>query len=158
MSADITLLERIQRLHTAYVHAIDDDQLEDWPRFFTGEGRYRILTRENLELDLPLGLMHCEGAGMLRDRISALRTANIYEPHTYRHMIAAAEIVESDGNEHRAQSNFTVIRTMQSGAMAVFACGKYLDRIVETEAGLKFAERLAICDSRSIDTLLVIPL
>ena len=158
MSAENALLERIRLLHAAYVHAIDDDRLEDWPYFFTEGGLYRVLTRENLELDLPLGLMHCEGIAMMRDRISALRTANIYEPHTYRHMIAAAEILHTDGNEHRAQSNFTVIRTMQSGAMTVFACGKYLDRIVETEAGLKLAERAAVCDSRSIDTLLVIPL
>ena len=158
MSGDAALLARIQRLHAAYVHAIDDDRLEDWPGFFVDDGLYRILTRENRDLDLPLAIMHCEGVGMLRDRVSALRTANIFEPHHYRHTIAAAEILASEGGVHRVQSNFTVIRTMHSGAMSVFACGKYLDRIVETADGLKFAERLAVCDSRSVDTLLVIPL
>lgn len=152
------LLGRIERLHSAYVHAIDDDRLEKWPDFFVDDGLYRICTRENLELDMPLGIMHCAGIGMLRDRISALRTANIYEPHTYRHMIAAAEITDSGADGHSVRSNFTVIRTMHSGGMSVFACGTYLDLIIETEHGLKFAERLAVCDSRSIDTLLVIPL
>ena len=156
--AEPALLARIQRLHTAYVHAIDDDRLEEWPGLFTDDGLYRVLTRENLELDLPLGLVHCVGTAMMRDRISALRTANIFEPHTYRHLIAAAEITEAAASGHRVRSNFAVIRTMHSGAMSVFACGTYLDRIVETADGLKFAERLAVCDSRSIDTLLVIPL
>jgi hypothetical protein len=30
--------------------------------------------------------MHCFGRPMLRDRITALRKANLFEPHTYRHM------------------------------------------------------------------------
>ena len=42
--------------------------------------------------------------------------------------------------------------------MSVFACGRYLDRIVETAGALKFAERVVVCDSRSVDTLLVVPL
>lgn len=149
---------RVARLHAAYVHAIDDDRLEDWPELFAEDGRYRIVTRENRRLGLPLAVMYCEGRGMLRDRVAALRTANVFEPHAYRHVTAALEVVETDGRAHRARSNFTVVRIMESGGMAVFACGEYLDRIVETGRGLRFAERLAVCDSRTVDTLLAIPL
>ncbi len=151
-------MARIAHLHAAYVHAIDDDRLEDWPGFFTEAGRYRILTRENHRLGLPLAVMRCDGAGMLRDRVTALRTANIYAPHCYRHMTAAAQLVETGGSAHRVRSNFTVIRIMETGEMTVFACGEYRDRIVETDTGLRFAERLAICDSRRVDTLLVVPI
>lgn len=158
MSGNDGLEARIARLQTEYVHAIDDDRLEDWPELFAEDGRYRIVTRENRRLGLPLAVMSCEGRGMLRDRVAALRTANIFEPHSYRHMTAALEVVETDGRAHRARSNFTVIRIMEGGAMTVFACGEYLDRIVETESGPRFAERLAVCDSRSVDTLLAIPL
>ncbi len=158
MSDPEALLARIQRLHTTYIHAIDDDRLEEWPGLFVDDGLYRILTRENWELGLPLGLIHCQGAGMMRDRIAALRIANIFEPHTYRHLITPAELLDADGGGYRVRSNFTVIRTMHSGEMTVFACGQYVDRIVETHGGLKFAERLAVCDSRSVDTLLAIPL
>lgn len=149
---------RVARLHAAYVHAIDDDRLEDWPELFAEDGRYRIVTRENRRLGLPLAVMYCEGRGMLRDRVAALRTANVFEPHAYRHVTAALEVVETDGRAHRARSNFTVVRIMESGEMTVFACGEYLDRIVETGRGLRFAERLAVCDSRTVDTLLAIPL
>jgi anthranilate 1,2-dioxygenase small subunit len=95
---------------------------------------------------------------MLRDRISALRTANIYEPQTYRHVTGALRLLARDGGETRTESNFTVTRTMADGEMTIFACGKYLDRIVEDGGALRFAERLAVLDSRRIDTLLVMPI
>ena len=152
------LAARIARLNTAYAHAIDDDRLEDWPGFFTDDGLYRIVTRENHEAGLPLAIVHCDGAAMMRDRVRAMRTANIFEPHTYCHTVGAAEIVGKDGGVHTARTNFIVVRTMHSGAMSVFACGRYLDRIVERDGALKFAERVAVCDSRTVDTLLVVPL
>ena len=156
--ADAGLAARIGRLNTAYAHAIDDDRLEDWPGFFTGDGLYRIVTRENREAGLPLAIVHCAGAAMMRDRVRAMRTANIFEPHSYCHIVGAAEILGTGDGAHAARTNFTVIRTMHSGAMTVFACGRYLDRIVEEGGDLKFAERVAVCDSRSVDTLLVVPL
>ena len=152
------LTARIQALHTDYVHCIDDDRLEDWPDFFADDGRYRVVTRENHELDLPVSLIYCDGRGMLADRISALRRANIFEPHTYCHVVGAASVLESTNAEHRVRANFTVTRTMSDGAMAVFACGRYLDRVVEDSRRLRLAERTVVLDSRRIDTLLVIPL
>ncbi len=156
--AEEVLAARIARLNTAYAHAIDDDRLEDWPGFFTDDGLYRIVTRENREAGLPLAIVHCDGAAMMRDRVRAMRTANIFEPHTYCHIVGAVEPVAREDGIHTARTNFVVVRTMHSGAMSVFACGRYLDRIVETDGTLKFAERVVVCDSRTVDTLLVVPL
>ncbi len=155
---EIALRSRIQALHTDYVHCIDDDRLEEWPDFFTEDGRYRVITRENHELGLPVSLIYCDGRGMLADRISAMRTANVFEPHPSWHLVGAARVLESAGSEHRVRANFTVTRTMSDGAMSVFACGRYLDRMVEEAGSLKLAERTVVLDSRQIDTLLVIPL
>ena len=141
-----------------YAHTIDDGELQSWPDRFTEDGVYIITTRENFDAGLPLGILLCEGRGMMADRIKAMQTANIFEPHTYCHMTSALKIMGSDGNEHRTQSNFTIIRTMSEGAMSIFACGKYIDRIVEDRGDLKFRERSIILDSRRIDTLLVIPI
>ena len=152
------LAARIARLNTAYAHAIDDDRLEDWPGFFTDDGLYRIVTRENREAGLPLAIVHCDGAAMMRDRVRAMRTANIFEPHTYCHIVGAVEPVAGEDGIHTARTNFVVVRTMHSGAMSVFACGRYLDRNVETDGTLKFAERVVVCDSRTVDTLLAVPL
>jgi anthranilate 1,2-dioxygenase small subunit len=87
-----------------------------------------------------------------------MRRANVFEPHTYCHVVGAASVLESTGAGHRVRANFTVTRTMADGAMAVFACGRYLDRVVEDAGRLRLAERMVVLDSRRIDTLLVIPL
>jgi anthranilate 1,2-dioxygenase small subunit len=158
LERDLALRLRIEALMADYAHCIDEDRLEEWPDFFTEDGRYRVTSRENHELNLPVSLIYCEGSGMFRDRISALRTANIFEPHTYCHMISALKITGSDGKEHRTQSNFTIIRTMSEGDMSVFACGKYIDHIVENGDRLKYRERSVILESRRINTLLVIPI
>ena len=147
----------VAKLMAAYAHAIDDDRLEEWPDFFTEDGVYRVTTRENANLNLPVSLIYCEGKGMLQDRISALRNANIYEPHVYCHMVGQPEILESKDGEHRVRNNFTVVRTMAEGDMSVFACGRFFDRVVDISGVFRFRERVVILDSRRIDTLLVIP-
>lgn len=158
LDRDLALRLRIEALMADYAHCIDEDRLEEWPDYFTPDGVYRVTSRENYDLDLPVNLIQCEGTGMFRDRISALRTANIFEPHTYCHMTSLLKILSSDGKAHRTQSNFTIIRTMSEGDMSVFACGKCLDHIVEESGTLKYKERIVILESRRIDTLLVIPI
>ena len=158
LDRDLALRLRIEALNADYIHCIDDDRLEEWHDFFVDDGLYRVTTRENTDLNLPVSLIYCEGRGMFHDRISALRTANIFEPHTYCHMVGALQIQESSGGVYRTKSNFSITRTMAEGAMMTFACGRYLDTIVEDKGGLKFKERTVILESRRIDTLLVIPI
>ena len=149
---------RIEALYAEYAQTIDDDRLEDWPGFFAEDGKYRVTTRENHDSGLTLAMMYCDGRGMMRDRVSALRQANIYEPHVYCHLTSSVRLVDGASGVIRAQANFAVIRTMQEGDQSIFACGRTYDRIVETDGRLFFKERLVVLDSRQVDTLLVIPI
>lgn len=149
---------RIEALYAEYAQTIDDDRLEDWPGFFVADGKYRVTTRENHDSGLALAMMYCDGRGMMSDRVSALRQANIYEPHVYCHLTSAVRVVERTLAEIRAQANFAVIRTMQEGEQSIFACGRTYDRIVEADGRLLFRERVVVLDSRQVDTLLVIPI
>ena len=152
----VALQLAVERLHARYAHAIDADKLEDWPGFFTENGRYRVATAENEERGLPLPVLYAEGRGMMRDRIQSLRHANIYEPQRYRHIVSSVLVEKIEPKLARSSANFMVIRIMQDGATMVFASGRYLDRIVLPE--MKYDERVVICDSRRFDTLLAIPL
>lgn len=159
--ADPALRLAVEDLYAEYAHTIDDDRLEEWPGLFTESGVYRVTTRENYDNGLPLAMVYCDGRGMMADRISALRTANIYEPHVYCHALSAARVLSREvgvsGGEIRARCNFSVLRTMQEGETMLFAVGRTFDRIVEDGGRLRFAERLVVLDSRRVDTLLVIP-
>jgi anthranilate 1,2-dioxygenase small subunit len=146
----------VERLHAQYVHALDADKLEDWPNFFTDNGRYRIATAENEERGLPLPVLSAEGRGMMRDRIQSLRHANIYEPQRYRHLVSAVVVEKISEREAKSTANFLVIRIMQDGDTIMFASGRYVDRIALPD--MKYEERVVICDSRRFDTLLAIPL
>src|SRR5207302_8726256 len=107
---EIELRLRVEELHARYAHALDSDELERWPEFFTPNGRYRITTAENEARGLPLPVLYAEGEAMLRDRIASLRHANIYEPQRYRHMISAVLVDELDNTHARSIANFLVIR------------------------------------------------
>jgi len=154
---DIAARHAIASLHASYAQCIDAGELERWHEYFTSDGVYRVTSRENHEAGLPLSLIYCRGHGMMKDRITAMRTANIFEPHVYCHLDGALMIERTDGG-WRTTSNFTIMRTMGGGTMSVFACGRFCDEIVAESGALKLRERIVVLDSRQIDTLLVIPL
>jgi len=158
---DLAAIQRrleIEQLYTAYAHCLDDDRLEEWPEFFTEDCCYRVTSAENYEAGLPLGIIYATSKNMLSDRVMALRQANIYEPQRYRHLISCVQIGKAEGNALDTVANFLVVRTMQDGAMTLFAAGRYIDRVVRSDTGWKFAGKQVILDSRQIDTLLALPL
>jgi anthranilate 1,2-dioxygenase small subunit/terephthalate 1,2-dioxygenase oxygenase component beta subunit len=149
---------RVQEINARYVEAIDDDRLEAWPDFFTDDGRYRITTAENVAQGLPLSLLYATSRAMLRDRVRALREANIYESQRYRHVLGAPRITAGDGTSVAARTPFMVARVMHTGETLLFATGCYEDRVLIGATDAHFAEKTVILDSRQIDTLLAIPL
>ena len=157
LAAVVRRLE-IEQLYTDYVHCLDADRLEAWPEFFTEDCAYRVISAENHEAGLPLGIIYATSKNMLVDRVMALRRANIYEPQRYRHLVSSLQVAASGDDALEAAANFLVVRTMQDGAMTLFAAGRYVDRIVRSAAGWHFARKDVVLDSRQIDTLLAIPL
>jgi 3-phenylpropionate/cinnamic acid dioxygenase small subunit len=151
-------LSRVAKLNADYARAIDDDRLEDWPGFFSESCLYTITSADNHRQGLPAGLMYADSNGMLRDRVSALREANIYERQAYRHLIGLPAILGEKDSGTLAETPFLVVRIMRDGRMDLFATGRYLDTLVEEAGALKFRERIVVCDSSRIDTLLAIPL
>ena len=154
---DPNLRTRIADFLIDYVHTIDDDRLEDWPGYFTDDALYHITTRESEEQGLPIGIMHCLGRGMLEDRIKALRTANIFEPHTYCHLLGPSRLERECGDLIAARTNFSVARTMQNGKTELFLTGCYQDKICLINEELALQSRKVILESRRVDVLLVIP-
>ena len=89
--AEMILWYDLHRLQERYVSIIDTDRLEEWPDLFTEDGVYEIVPKENADPGLPVGIMHCFGRSMMHDRITALRQANLFETHTYRHLTSGLE-------------------------------------------------------------------
>ena len=158
LAVDAALRSRVEDLLSAYVHAIDDDQLERWPGLFAEDGFYQIIPRETFEAQQPIGILSCAGRGMMEDRVRALRTANVFEPHTYCHVLARPALARNADGAVAARTNFALYRTQQGGSSELFAAGKYLDLIVARGDGLLFQERRVVLESRRVDILIVLPI
>ena len=151
-------LERILALQAAYIRCIDNNALESWPDFFVDPCLYIVTTAENRRNGFEAGIIYADTKGMLVDRIAALRQANIYEKQTYRHILGLPNILKNGGDEAESETPFMVVRIMHDGETSIFATGLYLDTYRAVGPDLKFAKRLAVCDSSRIDTLMALPL
>jgi anthranilate 1,2-dioxygenase small subunit len=148
----------VERLLARYAAALDSGRLEEWPLFFAETCRYHITTRESHERGLPIGIFFADSRAMLVDRVLSLREANVYEPQSYRHILSPSLVLDETQDIVAVETNFLVIRTMHDGATALFSSGRYLDRIALAGDESVFTEKLVLCDSRRVDTLLAIPL
>jgi anthranilate 1,2-dioxygenase small subunit len=159
MPETVQTLAKVTALLADYAACIDADDLEHWPGYFTNECHYKITTDYNHKRDLPVGLIYAHNKNMLEDRVTALRTANIYEPQRYRHILSVVRLTAESKSGVEAETNFMVVRTMTDGSQDLFATGRYLDKIEKrSEGAWRFAEKLVVLDSDKIDTLLAIPL
>jgi 3-phenylpropionate/cinnamic acid dioxygenase small subunit len=153
------MLMEIAALNAACARALDSGRLEDWPNLFLDQCLYKVTTADNVERNYQAGLIYADSRAMLTDRIMALREANIYERQRYRHILGMPLIGAEANGRTEVETSFLVVRTMRDGQMMVFAAGVYLDRVARDPAGnWRYAERIVVCDSQRIDTLLAIPL
>jgi anthranilate 1,2-dioxygenase small subunit len=159
MTADTqTLYFKVARMLADYARCIDDDRLEEWPSFFVEDCLYKVTTADNHREGLEAGVIFANSRGMLSDRISALRQANIYERQSYRHLIGPPSILSFEAGAVRSEAAFMVARIMRDGTTSLFATGRYLDTWREDDDVLRLKERIVVCDSSRIDTLMAIPL
>jgi anthranilate 1,2-dioxygenase small subunit len=155
--AEMILWYDLHRLQERYLSVIDTDRLEEWPDLFTEDGIYEIVPKENVDCGLSVGIMHCFGRPMLRDRIVSLRNANVFEPHTYRHMTSGLELAPVDPDTVDTQSNYVVVQTLTDGESRVYQAGRYFDRVVRTANGWRYQRKRAVYDTSRVQTLLVMP-
>jgi anthranilate 1,2-dioxygenase small subunit len=157
MAGAITL-ERILALQAAYIRCIDNNELEAWPGFFLDRCLYKVTTAENHRSGFEAGIIYADSKGMLIDRIAALRQANVYEKQSYRHILGLPSVLKNGGAEAECETPFLVVRIMHDGQSDLFATGVYLDTYRTAGNDLKFAKRIAVCDSSRVDTLMALPL
>lgn len=155
-TADLKL--EIEQLITDYVQCLDDDRLEEWPELFIETGVYRIVSRENVELNYRLATMSCDSKAMMKDRVVAIRNASVFSQRYLRHLVTNIRLAGREGNDYLVQSNYVVFQTLQGEETKVFNAGRYLDRVVFLDGRPKFKEKIVVYDTLQIPSLLVIPI
>ena len=88
----------------------------------------------------------------------ALRNANIYEEHRYRHTTSGPVIVDREGDKVFVETSYIVVRTGLAGDAELYSAGSYHDAMVRTDKGWRLADRTVVYDTARVQTLLATPL
>ncbi len=149
----------LARLYSDYAHAVDSGQWSLWPAFFIEDCVYRLQPRENHERGLPLATLSFESRGMLEDRVYGIQETLFHDPYYQRHVVGLPVVhrVDADGRIH-SEANYAVFRTKLDQPSTVFNVGRYIDEVVPTPEGLKFASRLCVFDSEMIPNSIIYPI
>ncbi len=117
-----------------------------------------ITSRASHEAGLPHGVVYAASRGMLIDRVTALRHANIFEPHRYRHIVGPIRIEQVDATVAQAHRTLLPCASCMTARWGSLRPAAISTASTLTSQPYRFIERLVVLDSQKIDTLLVIPL
>ena len=155
----LILHHEIEAFNAAYAAALDDQRLMDWAEMFTDDAYYVVISRENEDRRLPVGLIYCENRKMIRDRAFALLETAMFAPRYLRHMIANPVVSGEDASGTiTARANYVVLQVLLDKPDAkLHQVGYYQDKFRRVGGKLKLAERRCVYDSLLIDNALCLP-
>ena len=158
MKIELELFFQVQALYTDYALAVDSGHWDAWPEFFTDACEYKLQPRENHERVFPLSTLSFESKGMLMDRAYAIRETLFHDPYYQRHVVGTPVVREVRDGVIHSEANYAVFRTKYNKDSTVFNVGRYIDEVVTTPQGLKFAKRWCIYDSEMIPNSIIYPI
>jgi anthranilate 1,2-dioxygenase small subunit len=151
------LRAEVDAFHAEYCAALDANAIGRWPEFFDLDATYRVTSRENAMLDLPVGLIYCEGLDMIRDRALAVAQSQMFAPRHLLHVLGITRVLEDSGSSIRTQTPFLLLQTLVEGATTVHLAGTYHDQFVRRDGRLLLASRDVVHDTEILATSLAYP-
>ena len=148
----------IQQLYADYALAVDSGKWDQWPEFFTEQCVYKLQPRENFERGYPLATLALTSKGMLKDRVYGISETIYHDPYYQRHIVGAPMVRKVENGLIHTEANYAVFRTKYDKESTVFNVGRYIDTIVQSPEGFKFAERICIFDSEMVPNSIIYPI
>jgi anthranilate 1,2-dioxygenase small subunit len=155
----LLLHHEVESFNAAYAAALDEQRLTDWTEMFTEDAFYVVISRENADHGLPVGLIYCDSKRMIQDRAFALEKTTMFAPRYLRHIIGNLQVMGGNGNGAiRARANYALIQVLYDRPEAkLHQVGAYHDVFRRVDGVLKLAERRCVYDSLLIDNALCLP-
>ena len=151
------LRAEIESFNAEYCAALDANDVERWPDFFSKEATYRITSRQNALLNMPVGLVYCEGHNMIIDRALAVAHSQMFAPRHMLHVLGITRVLQGAGNTISSQTPFILMQTLVEGPSTVHLAGVYHDHFVREGDRLLIASREVVHDTEILDTALAYP-
>jgi len=160
MTPELMLRLQVESFLYDYAAMLDDERFAEWPNLFTPhECRYEVLSRENVDLGLPVPIMSCYSHGMVRDRVAMLVQGTL----TYRKMKLLRQVsnVRASTEPDRtivAHAGLTVYQSDEEGVSSLYIVARYQARLVPHGHSFQISVMKVVVDSFGIDTMLAVPL
>ena len=155
----LLLHRELDEFNSAYAAALDEQRLDDWAEMFTDDGFYIVISRENADRNMPVGLIYCENKGMIQDRAFALQHTEMFAPRYLRHIVGNLQVLGEEANgDIRARANYVVVQVLFDRPEAkLHQVGVYYDKFRRVGDRLKLAERRCVYDNLLVDNALCLP-
>jgi anthranilate 1,2-dioxygenase small subunit len=155
----LLLRQEIDEFNATYAAALDEQRLLDWADMFTDDAFYVVISRENADRGLPVGLIYCDSKKMIHDRAFALEKTTMFAPRYLRHIIGNLQLLQQEQNgDVRARANYVLIQVLYDRPEAkLHQVGVYHDVFRRVDGALKLVERRCIYDSLLVDNALCLP-
>ncbi|MET0537368.1 MAG: aromatic-ring-hydroxylating dioxygenase subunit beta [Xanthobacteraceae bacterium] len=157
--AALLLHHEIHNFNATYAAALDEQRLTDWVEMFTDDAFYVVISRENADKGLPVGLIYCDSKAMIYDRAFALEKTAMFAPRYLRHIIGNLQVLEQSGQPSiRARANYALIQVLYDRPDAkLHQVGVYHDVFRRVNGELKLAERKCVYDNLLVYNALCLP-
>jgi anthranilate 1,2-dioxygenase small subunit len=155
-----TSLESIQTFFNVYAELLDAEQFEAWTNLFDPQVcTYRVLSRENQDLGLPLPIMGCYSHGMVRDRVAMLAKGVLtYRRDRLLRQVTNVQCQPASDGCMQARANLVVYQSSEEGVSSLYMVARY--RCILRPSGVSWLIQSmdVVVDSFGIDTMLAVPL
>ncbi len=156
--ADIELRLEVEDLLYAYADCLDHGEITEWADFFTDDCLYKLISKENWDLGLPLGTILAEGKGGILDRIAAVTKTTVYHERALTHLITNTRVLGDAGGVIDATANYAVLETLPNQYTKILNSGRYLDKLVRDGGKLKIKQKICIFDSALVPASIIYPI
>ncbi|MBT7897365.1 MAG: SnoaL-like domain-containing protein, partial [Rhodospirillales bacterium] len=147
----------VEDLYYALADTLDHGDIDTWHTYFTKDCIYKLISKENYDLGLPLGTIFAEGRGGLLDRAAAVTRTTVYHDRALTHLISNTRILKETRAGIEATANYAVLETLPNQFTKILNSGRYLDKLTRERGVLKIKERIAVFDSALVPASIIYP-
>ncbi len=113
----------VEDLLYAYADCLDHGDINHWADFFPDDCMYKLISKENWDLGLPLGTIFAEGRGGILDRIAGVTKTSVYHQRALTHMITNTRVLDEGESERGGvidiTANYSVLETLPNATFKV---------------------------------------
>lgn len=143
-----------------YAELLDGEQFDQWTQLFdVKDCQYRVLSRENQELGLPLPIMGCFSHGMVCDRVAMLAKGVLtYRRDRLLRQVSNVQCHSIGDASVNVRANLVVYQSSEEGVSSLYMVARYQSVLARAGNGWRIKVMDVVVDSFGIDTMLAVPL